>query len=268
MSRAYDIVKTEQDLSYLAWDEHDSPSGLLGSRLKAREGIGANAVFYKQSHTGKLGFEQRDLLAELICSRVMDYLGIEHVPLQLVRAKLEENAKPCWVIKSKSYRATNERGISLADFYDLRGESDNSPLDLCKRMGWSKYVADVALSDFLTATRSRDASCFEVLSDSEGNLRLSPCMPRAYSLANAFPGQTWRMFAVADISTENYLGASSLEKNLELVPPDVVLPPLNSGVRKRLFAGLQGCRADQTFFDACWHILEGRWACFEKLRHL
>ena len=45
--RINDITLATQDLRYLSWDECRSPSGMVGARPKAREGTGANAVYYK-----------------------------------------------------------------------------------------------------------------------------------------------------------------------------------------------------------------------------
>ena len=267
MARSYDIVKTTQDLDYLSWSESVQPSGLGGSRPKAREGVGPNAIYYKRRHPGELGRAFEDCLVELICSRFYALLSLECVPVQLVHATLGENEPAQWLIRSKSYRKLGERALPLETFHELRGLPNETPLDLCLRMGWHDQIAKMVLADYLLATRDRDASCFEVLCSREGTYRLSPCAPRAFSLTKAFPGQTWRLFATTDFNTTNYLGSSSLEENLSLVPGSVTLPRLGSRIRKSLFAGLEDI-ADPGFLEACWTILSRRWEHFESLRHL
>lgn len=268
MPRAYDILKTPQDLTHLSWDEHAAPSGMAGTRAKAREGTGPNAVFYKMQHTGDLGRNACDCFAELICARLMRQLGVEHAPTQLLFAQYAEGRPARWVIRSRSFRQTSERAIPLPVFFEMRGKPHETPLDLCLRMGWEHQLAQIFLVDYLTATRSRDESCFEVLCSKDGAYRLSPCMPRGFSLANAFPGQTWRLFATADVNTANYLGNASLEKNLDLIPQDFPIPRFDAGLRETLFAGLADVEPAPLFLEASWSIISGRWQHLESLRNL
>lgn len=271
MARSYDIIKKAQDLSHLSWDEHVRPSGLPGVRAKAREGTGPNAVYYKKSHSGELGRNARDCFAELLSVRLTDYLGFEHAPYQLICTQSDtkrNRLRDQWIVRSKSYRRPGEQAIPLATFFELRGEIGETPFEFCLRMGWGKQLYETIVADYLTATRDRDASCFEVLRDRDGSYRLSPWVPRGFSFANAFPGQTWRLFPTANVNTTNYLGETSLEANLSLIPADFAIAPYSPRARNALTAGLSDVEPDLQFFEASLHILQGRWRRLESLRNL
>lgn len=268
MGRTRDIIKTEQDLTYLDWNEIARPSGLTGERAKAREGTGANAVFYKLRHPGELGRNYHDCFAELICSRLYRHLGIDHVSKQLVFAKIHPDKPAEWVVKSKSYRKPGERAVSLSVFHELQGLPGESPLDLCKRMGWSQRVWDMFMVDFITATRSRTSVCFEVIADRSGAYRLSPLIPRSFSLANSFPLQTWRVLSTADVGTYNYLGSNSLQENLNSLPDDYPIPRFSKRTCDELFSGLYEIAPDPSFLDASRTVLEKRWQLLEDVRNL
>lgn len=267
ISRNYDIVKTPQDLRYLTWDEVRCPSGLGGTRAKAREGTGCNAVFYRLSGKGPLGQNHHDAFAELICSRLMEELGIPHIAVQLIRARIEGGLEPCWVIRSRNFLERGETSMPFDRFFELRAQHGESPMQLCLRMGWKRQLADMAIADYLSATRGRKAQTMEVVRKANGRLQLSPLAPLAFSLVNSFPMDTWRRFCTYDINTENCIGSASLEENLELVDPAFRLPEPTASVRKRIVGDLKGLGADD-FVDASWQIIEGRWRHFESLRRL
>lgn len=267
LSRA-DIIKKEQDLSYLSWDEHRCPSGLGGKRPKAREGCGANAVYYKRSRDASTASPGQETLAQLMCCRLMDALGIEHTPFTLVHARLADGAKPTWVVKSKSYRKAGERAISLPYYWELASLPQESALDMCVRLGWGKEIAECMLVDYLAAVRDRDETCFEVLLDSQGALRLASIQPRGYSLANAFVLGTWKRDALADLGTSNYLGSRSLEANLPFAIDQLGYVPMPKGLKSKMLANLEDVCADPEFLKASWHIVSTRWERYESLCRL
>ena len=263
VSRA-DIIKREQDLSYLAWDESACPSGLTGRCAKARAGRGHNAVYYKMARSGGAGQGEAGLFSQLLCARLMDALGIEHAPFALVRAKVSSSHGAVWVCKSKTYRAAGQRAVTLPYYWELCSLPGESPLDMCVRLGWGHQVAQCMLADYLCAVRDRDETCFEVLEDDQGALILSPILPRAYSLACSFVKETWRYDAQADLGTINYLGSASLESNLDFATSQLGYISMPKGLKKTMFTGLDDV-VPKAFADACWHIVEKRWEHYESL---
>ncbi len=216
--RAYDITKSTQDLRYLTWDERSQPSGLAMVEPTAREGTGSRAVIYRLP--SRLFRETRlavEAVNELVACRLMDFLGVPHVDTRLINALVCIDGKECnyWLSRYKGLRAAGEQAVPLDLFFELRGERGESPLDMCVRMGWAFPVAQIMLVDYLTANRGRSGNELRVLRDNDGHCSLAPIMGGRYALASAFTSQTWRVNATADLSTANYLGAQSLEENLQ-----------------------------------------------------
>lgn len=262
MSRA-DIIKKQQDLSYLSWDESSRPSGLGGHAPKAREGTGAHAVFYKVPTMH--GFEQEKVaFAQLICTRLMDALGFEHLPFQLVNAMIADNST-AWVVKSKSYRAAGESAISIEQFCNLRACQGETPLEMCVRHGWGRQVAEYMLVDYLTATRDRDISCFDVIRSGDGSLRLAPIQPRAFSLDNAFPLDLWRRDPVVELGTSNFIGSPSLEENLGFALDQLGVLERPRGLKRALLANLDDVGLPPTFLEAAWTIIDARWERYASI---
>lgn len=262
MSRA-DIIKKQQDLSYLSWDESVRPSGLGGHAPKAREGTGTHAVFYKIPTMR--GFEQVKIaFAQLICVRLMDALGFEHLPYQLVNAKIADGSS-VWVVKSKSYRAAGESAISLEQFCNLRARQGETPLELCAWHGWERQVAECMLVDYLTATRDRAIDCFDVICGSDGSLRLAPIQPRAFSLGNAFPLDMWRLDPAVELGTSNFIGSPSLEENLRFAIEQLGVLERPRGLKRTLLGNLDDVGLSPSFLEAAWTIIDTRWERYASI---
>lgn len=263
-----DIIVKAQDLSYLSWDECKSPSGLAGACAKAREGRGANAIYYKRSHEGSLGDDHRGLLAELVGMRLAGLLGFPHVPFQLVRARLSDGASPVWVAKSKSYRQGTERALSLVDYMELCGDPHEDPYGFFCRMGWRTQAASILLYDYLTATRDRDASDFEVLLGANGAVRLSPISARPLSLVNAFPLGLWRRDPLADVSSASFLNHGSQAECLAFVAETLGPLARPRGLKRALLGNLGDVAADRAFLEGCCEIIDARWDAYARVCRL
>lgn len=270
--RAYDITQSLQDLRYLCWDESSQPSGLGGARPKAREGTGANAVYYKlSSFSERGGVGGWEVANQLLCTRLGRELGFPMADCRLLRALVhiggeEEEA---WVLRSKSYRSAGERAMPLEDFCELAGLPGEDPLDTCRRMGWEEQLAQVMLLDYLTANRGRDSSSFEVLCSAKGSYRLSPLTGGSFSLGSAFPRQLWRLDPLADLPTRNYLGSSSLFENLSLLPACFEPKAIDPASRRVLLQGLDNAAPETAAFqEGSWQIIWRRWQEYARLRGL
>ncbi|MGN0073358.1 MAG: hypothetical protein ACI36W_06165 [Coriobacteriales bacterium] len=270
--RAYDITHSVQDLRYLCWDESSQPSGLGGPKLKAREGTGANAVYYKlSSFSEKSGVYGWELANQLVCTRLAQELGFPASDCRLLRAlvRIGDAEIETWVLRSKSYRRTGETSLSLQEFCELAGLPGEGPLELCLRMGWGEQVAQVIVLDYLTANRGRDTSSFEVLRSAGGRYRLSPLTGGSFSLGSAFPRQLWRLDPLADLPTCNYLGSTSLRENLSLLPAGFAPKPLSTASKRTLLKGLDAVAPKAADFqEGSWHIIWRRWQEYARLCRL
>lgn len=270
--RAYDITHSVQDLRYLSWDEVSQPSGLGGARLKAREGTGAGAVYYKlSSFSEKGGVFGWEAANQLLCTRVARELGFPTADCRMVRAlvRIGELETETWVLRSRSYRGASERAMPLEDFCELAALPGEGPLELCLRMGWEEQLGQMLLLDYLTANRGRDASGLEVLCSTQGKYRLSPLTGGSFSLVSAFPRQLWRLDPLADLPTCNFIGGSSLLENLSLLPAGFSPKPLTRASRRPLMSGLGEVAPEPASFqEGSWQIIWGRWQEYARLRGL
>ena len=134
-----DFVSEIQDLRRLNGSDTKLSPGTPGCFQKAYEEQGGRRFYYKpsnyDSYRGVFGHE---CINELIVSRLMEILQIEHLS------------------------------------YDLHRREKESPLEFFVRIGWEKYVYQMLLVDYLICNRDRHGANIEILIDSKGNVRPSP----------------------------------------------------------------------------------------------
>ncbi|MDO4502107.1 MAG: hypothetical protein Q4D06_02890 [Coriobacteriia bacterium] len=268
MPRNYDIVKTPQDLTYLEWDERGRPSGAQGSRLKAREGTGAHAVLYKLPRDPAMpGEVNRDLLCELLSCRVMRLLGIEHVPVTLVRAQISLNGRTelTWLLRTMNYRNPSQQKASLEQIHGTFAQPGEGTWEFCLRNGWQDQLSGMFLADYLCANRSRTGRQIEVLRTADGTMRPAPILPSSRCLVSSFRMQTWRKNALESVRANNYLGESSCLQNLQLMSPAFTCRELSASDRTAFRGGLTDI-ADHVQLNGSWTIVWKRWQAYCELR--
>lgn len=218
--RAYDITISTQDLRYLTWDEDTRPSGLFVPEPTAREGVGSNAILYRLNianpHANQSPQDEVASVNELISCRLMDAMGIPHVDTRLIRARVIVGGveQEQWVTRYKSLRQVGASALPVDLFFELSDNTGRDPLEMCEKKGWTTTVAQIMVVDYLTANRGRGALDTSVQASPEGACSLALPFGGRQSLTSSFIGQTWRINATADISTDNYLGSRSLDENL------------------------------------------------------
>ena len=276
---ARDIESILQDLTGLDWSESAVSSATGGSYLKARQGEGADATYYKLSCYDEVsGIYGHECLNELIAARLMDVLCIEHVPYRLVHARviIDGHKHETWLSESRSFRKVGESKTSLAKFFSWNRLEDESRLEFCDRFGWLPAVQKMMLLDFLIANRDRHGGNIEVLKRRDGSLRLAPLFDNGTSLCfSTYSAQQLSAIdPLQDIATNNYLGTHSLEQNLvRFVPRSLPVGRLRAEHRGELLEGLtpaaegavEGVGADE-LLDFLWRMIWERWCRYEDLR--
>ena len=265
--RAYDVTIKPQDLTYLTWDECNAPSGLGGPLLKAREGSGCNAVYYKlptvrRSLRGMLEGRGEECFNTLVTTRLMELLGIEHVECSLINAdvKIGGESARVWVLRSKSILKPGEVKASLKDYYEFAHEGCESPLEFCLRQGWKRQLGNLFLIDYLTANRRRTGTDLEVIRGTDGTIRLAPFYGASHSLVSGFPGYTANVRPLEDLPGDFFLGGPSARENLKLL--DCALDPLSRSKpdRSNLMRGLSQAAVHRPFLiQGSWVIIKRRW---------
>lgn len=270
--RAYDIVKTRQDLTHLQWSERASSSGTAGCFLKSREQSGTSTWYYKlscyDSYRGVYGHECAN---EIVASRLMALLGIPHLDYRLVHALIDVDGTQhdVWLNRSRSFRKPKEKKLALDTFYDLHKQPGESPLELCARFGWSEQIERMMLVDYLIINRDRHGANIEVLQDARGNVRLAPLFDNGLSFVFSCYSDCSRVARfdpLDDVNANNYLGTRSLEENLHrFVSPDLTVKPLRPAHREQLLAALDEALPSE-HRDKIWDIIWQRWCHFENIR--
>ena len=268
-----DVISELQDLRYLEWSERANTSGTAGCFLKSREQTGAGLWYYKLScYDSYRGIYGHECANEIVASRLMGILGVEHLEYRLAHALVDIDGAEyeTWLNRSRSFRARGERKQALDTFYDLNRRGTESPLELCERFGWTEQIQKIMLVDYLIANRDRHGANIEVLVDLKGKLRLAPVFDSGLSFVFSCYNDIERVRnfdAMSDVNANNYLGTRSLEENLvRFVSPNMNVAPLSPGHKEALFHGLEGVLSD-VHIEKMWEMLLKRWNRYEEIRN-
>ena len=102
-----DIVYTLQDYTHLEWNDRSRVSqGTPGSFLKTYVGDGAKRIYYKLSNSDYRGVYGHKSVNELIASRLLDVLEMDHVSYRLIHSLINLDGKETetWMCSSKIFR--------------------------------------------------------------------------------------------------------------------------------------------------------------------
>ena len=266
-----DLVFKLQDYRRLDWNDRSRSSlGTPGCFLKTYEHDGAERIYYKlsnfDSYTGFFGHES---VNELIASRLLDLLEIEHVPYTLIHAWISVEGKDyqTWMCASPNFKAAGEQKIALDSFYDIRKNDGESPVAFCERMGWHDYLSRMLLVDYLICNRDRHGANIEVLYKNDEKARLAPLFDHGLSLLFSCYGEEneIRSFDVMkDRPTNNYLYSRFPKRNLAFVDRSVPIRSLKESDRDTLFDGLDKVLPDY-HLEKIWEMIWNRWQHYENL---
>ena len=268
-----DITTQLQDLRYLTWSERMNTSGTGGCFLKSREETGAGIWYYKLScYDSYRGIYGHECANEIIASRLMGKLGIDHLDYRLVHAliTIDGTEYETWLNRSRSFRKPGEKKQALDTFYDLHKQPGESPLDLCSRFGWADRISQVMLVDYLIANRDRHGANIEVLQSNDGSLRLAPIFDNGLSFVFSCydDEERARSFdALKDVNANNYLGTRSLKENLlRFVSRSLQLNTLGQEDVDDILLGMEPV-LPQSHLDKIAEMIEKRWHVYEMLRN-
>lgn len=260
-----DVNPELHDMRYLSWSERTITSGTSGMFLKSSEGAGTGKLYYKLScYDSWRGIFGHECINEIVASRLMNLLGIDHVPYHLTRALVTVDGEDfeTWVLSSGSYRHSFEKKQSLDIFFRLHRQGKEDPLALCDRMGWGLTIRRMMLVDYLIANRDRHGANIEVLLADDGVIRLAPLFDNGLSFVFSCYGDEPKVAqfdVMQDMAVNNFVGMRSLEGNLSFLAGwDLRVAPLDPTWKDELFCGLDQALS-QTHINAMWNMIQQRW---------
>lgn len=219
-----DMVCEVQDLKELDWAEKKLSPGTPGCFLKAYKEQNGKRIYYKLSNYDSYrGIFGHECVNELIVSRLLDVLHVEHVKYILVHANIVIDRKEVetWITASENFRGPEEEKMPFDMFFDLYKREEESPLEFADRFGWGKSISQMLLIDYLIANRDRHGANIEILRNSRtGKVRLAPFFDQGVSLLFSTYGdesQLENFDVLQPIQANNFIGSKDLEYNLRFV---------------------------------------------------
>lgn len=265
------IISDLQDMTYLTWTTTRSSSGTAGSFLKAYEDRPDGKIYYKLSnYDAWKGIIGHECVNEIIVDRLLTILGIEHLPYQLIHAKIRVNGKEyvTWLCASRDFKRPGESKTALDIYYQMERFPDESPLDFCVRCGWESTIYEMLVVDFLILNRDRHGANMEVLRDPrKKTVRLAPLFDHGLSLFCQCESTEAMLQedVLADKPVQCFVGSYSSRNNLSLIPQNSrpSLSPLLPEHRTFLLQGLSEA-LDPRWLDRIWEMIGKRWLVYES----
>ncbi len=264
------LIKELQDLTYLNWSKCRNSSGTAGSFLKAQSNIDGK-LYYKLSNYNTVdGIIGHECVNELIIDRLLTILGIEHLEYNLKHAKISINGEEhiTWLCESRDFKEPFEEKVAFDQYYNSEKSEKETELEFCIRNGWSKYIYQMLVVDFLVLNRDRHGANLEVLRNKrKRTYRLSPLFDHGISLLSRCEE--------ADISQYNVLeekpvqccvGGRIAKDNLKLIPKEhlPILNPLRESHKTILIGDLDGVLSVERL-EKIWEMIWKRWCYYEDL---
>ena len=259
------------DLRHLTWKQSAGSVASDGVYLKAEDAVDGVRHYYKLSnydvHRGVFGHET---VNELIAYRLGNAFGfnVPECALQKALIRIDDNELEACVYVAKSFKPAKTSRESFDKFYEQnRTSGAETPLDLCKRFGWTDEIYKMFIFDYLIINRDRHGANLEVFKDN-GNKILSPLFDNGVSFVFLYtePDSDLSTFDdLADLPVNNFIGTRSLQKNLEFIDKKVQFNELPPDLEQRLFSGLEGV-LPQSYYNKILDIIKKRWENVKDFR--
>lgn len=239
------------DLRHLIWDMNPSHTkGTAGTFLKAIDINSSPVRYYKLSAGDTIsGIYGHEAANEVIVSRLLDLLGIPHLEYKgaTSRIVLVDRERVEYVCYSDNFRKANDSKMALDTYYELYGKHFGSVEAMLREMGYSEYLDQMILVDFLIVNRDRHGANLEVLYSESDGIRLSPLFDHGFSLLAPLQNhvEMVEIFdAMRDVEANNFIGSRSLFANLDLIKKPVKVIKLKEKDLLGLFSSLGGVLSD------------------------
>jgi len=229
---------------------------------------GVNHYLKLSRYDSYLGIYGHESVNELVAYRLGHLLGF-NVPkgfLKKCLIRVDDVEHETYVFAAESYKTTGSR-LAFEDFYVGNRISDKeSPLDLCKRYGWTDYIYKMFIFDYLIINRDRHGANLEVLKN--GDKTLSPLLDNGLSFVCSCINETElvKFNIMEDRVVNNFIGEKRLDANLQKIDNKINFNMLNEADKEQILEGLQGVLPD-SFLQMIWEIIWKRWQNVAQFRN-
>lgn len=264
------IIHDLQDMTYLQWTQIRRSSGTAGSFLKAREQIGHRQYYYKLSNYDAIyGVYGHECVNEIIVDRLLTLLQIPHLHYDLIHARIEVRGQKytTYLCRSEDFKKKGDLKTALDAYYDMESQTGETPLQFCRRLGFSEYIDQMLLIDFLILNRDRHGANIEILKNSfTHEVRLAPLFDHGLSLVFSCydDASLQEVNPREDKAVQCFVGGHSAWENLQLITRKnrIALPEFDDKMRVYLFDGV-GDVVSAKWKDTVWRFLQERAEMYE-----
>ena len=268
------IISELTDMTYLDWTRTRHSSGTAGSFLKAHENVRGRKFYYKLSdYNVAEGICGHECINEIVVSRLLDVLEIEHLDYTLIHANvlIRDQVQETYLCRSEDFKHKGESKVALDAFYDMEHLPGEAVSDFCLRMGFGDFLYDMFLVDFLILNRDRHGANVEILRNrAQRSLRPAPLFDHGVSLAFSAHSdkELDNVNPYEERAVQSFVGGNSAYDNLLLIPADKMkqVPDMDIKVRTYLFDGLEDIMG-RKWVDVIWNFLKVRVGIYEDLRN-
>ena len=214
-----------------------------------------------------LGIYGHESVNEFIAYKLGSLLGF-NVPEGMLKkclVRIDDVEHETYVFAANSYKTKGSR-VAFEDFYvDNRLSDKESPLDLCKRFGWTDDIYKMFVFDYLIINRDRHGANLEVLKN--GDKMLSPLLDNGLSFVCSCTDESElaSFNIMEDRAVNNFIGEKRLGSNLKMIDKKVVFNELNGSALDEIFNELHGVLSD-SYLAVIKEIIQRRWQDVAQFR--
>jgi len=254
------------DLTNLNWATTHSGGVSYGAFYKTSETVNITKYYYKCSnfYSGQQEFGDESIY-EVICSRLLNKLGLNCINCALVLAKIKinNNIYTTYVSKSENYFKEYNSRTTLENLVDILRTKDNNIDVIINKLGISKQIKEIIIADFITIQRDRHGENIELL-EKDNKYTVAPMFDNGLSFLAPYPSKITNLNQIVnfevmnDYPVNNYIGQRSLFGNLKYINKPIPINKLKPEDRRSIFYNLANTLPKE-YLDKIWEIILTRY---------
>lgn len=218
----------------------------------------------------KKSFFGNECVNEVIVSRLLNILGIEHVSYEIVfgNINIENEIYKTQVVWCKDFCRVDETKIPINKYYENYAFKNESRIDFCKRIGIWEEIQKMIIVDYLIMNRDRQSNNIFLLKNKYNKeIRLAPLFDHGLSLLyNCWNKTEVENFKVLeDEISQLYIGDYKVSSGLSYLDTSkqFSIGELKISDKQKLIDNLD-CYIPKYTLDKTWLMLWQRWCLLKQ----